>query len=257
MGGDTLEVEVSAKAKTNLDKLLEVILLQSEVLDSRPIPIAPPKASSSRPSSTRDVARLPPFWSIAARSRSAISSWPVRNGVASARSSTTMAPTSTTPARPCRSRFSVSRARPMPATAWRWSKTRPAAREITEYRIRQKRENVAKRASGSRGSLEQMMSKLQTAGKKEFPLVVKTDVQGSLEAIVASLEKLGNEEVAARVIHGGVGGVTEVRRHAGLRVRRGDHRLQPFAPTSRRAMRLTATASRSATTTSSTTSSTT
>ncbi len=102
----------------------------------------------------------------------------------------------------------ASRVRPMPAIASPWSRTSPCPRD---HRVscRQKRENVAKRASGSRGSLEQMMNKLQTAGKKEFPLVVKTDVQGSLEAIVASLEKLGNEEVAARVIHGGVGGVTE------------------------------------------------
>lgn len=84
------------------------------------------------------------------------------------------------------------------------------AREITEYRARQKREKMQKRVAGARGSLEQMMNKLQTsAGRKEFPLVVKTDVQGSLEAIIGALEKVGNEEVAARIIHGGVGGVTE------------------------------------------------
>jgi translation initiation factor IF-2 len=60
-----------------------------------------------------------------------------------------------------------------------------------------------------RGSLEQMMSQLKTSGRKEFPLIVKADVQGSLEAIVGSLEKLGTDEVAARVIHSGVGGITE------------------------------------------------
>ena len=54
-----------------------------------------------------------------------------------------------------------------------------------------------------------MMSNLKTTGRKELPIVVKGDVQGSVEAITAALEKLGNEEVAARVIHGGVGGVTE------------------------------------------------
>ena len=47
------------------------------------------------------------------------------------------------------------------------------------------------------------------AGRKEFPLVIKGDVQGSVEAIVGALEKVGNEEVAARVIHSGVGGITE------------------------------------------------
>ncbi len=54
-----------------------------------------------------------------------------------------------------------------------------------------------------------MMSQLKTAGRKEFPLVIKGDVQGSVEAIVAALEKLGTDEVAARVMHAGVGGITE------------------------------------------------
>jgi translation initiation factor IF-2 len=60
-----------------------------------------------------------------------------------------------------------------------------------------------------RGSLEQMMNQLKTAGRKEFPLVVKADVQGSIEAIVGALEKLSTNEVAARVIFAGVGGITE------------------------------------------------
>jgi len=60
-----------------------------------------------------------------------------------------------------------------------------------------------------RGSLEQMMNQLKTAGRKEFPLVIKADVQGSLEAIVGALEKLSTDEVAARVIFAGVGGITE------------------------------------------------
>ena len=54
-----------------------------------------------------------------------------------------------------------------------------------------------------------MMSQLKTAGRKEFPLVVKGDVQGSVEAIIATLEKLNTDEVAARVVHAGVGGVSE------------------------------------------------
>ena len=74
------------------------------------------------------------------------------------------------------------------------------AREITDYRARQKREKAAARATGMRGSLEQMMSQLKTAGRKEFPLVIKGDVQGSVEAIVGALDKLGTDEVAARMI---------------------------------------------------------
>jgi len=83
------------------------------------------------------------------------------------------------------------------------------AREVTAYRARQRREKLAARTSGMRGSLEQMMTQLKTAGRKEFPLVVKADVQGSVEAIVGALDKLATEEVGARVILSGVGGITE------------------------------------------------
>jgi translation initiation factor IF-2 len=83
------------------------------------------------------------------------------------------------------------------------------AREVTEYRERQKRDKLAARGGGARASLADMMSQLKTAGRKEFPLLVKGDVQGSVEAIIAALEKLNTDEVAARVIHAGVGGITE------------------------------------------------
>jgi translation initiation factor IF-2 len=83
------------------------------------------------------------------------------------------------------------------------------ARELTDYRVRQKREKSAAHATGMRGSLEQMMSQLKTSGRKDFPLIIKTDVQGSLEAIAGALEKLGTDEVGARIIHSGVGGITE------------------------------------------------
>jgi translation initiation factor IF-2 len=67
----------------------------------------------------------------------------------------------------------------------------------------------AARQTGMRGSLEQMMNQLKTSGRKEFPLVVKGDVQGSIEAIIGALEKLSTDEVAARVIYAGAGGITE------------------------------------------------
>ena len=83
------------------------------------------------------------------------------------------------------------------------------AREVTDYRARQKRDKAAARQTGMRGSLEQMMAQVKTAGRKEFPLVIKGDVQGSVEAIVGALDKLGTDEVGARIIHSGVGGITE------------------------------------------------
>ncbi|UOM34795.1 translation initiation factor IF-2 [Acuticoccus sp. I52.16.1] len=81
------------------------------------------------------------------------------------------------------------------------------AREITEYRDRLKREASA--APSTAMSLEQMMTNLQAQGLSEFPIVLKADVQGSAEAIVGALEKLNTDEVAARILHQGVGAITE------------------------------------------------
>ena len=81
------------------------------------------------------------------------------------------------------------------------------AREVTDYRTRQRRDQPTRGVA--RGSLEQMMNQLKTAGRKEFPLLIKGDVQGSVEAIVGALEKLGTDEVGARILLAGVGGITE------------------------------------------------
>ena len=82
------------------------------------------------------------------------------------------------------------------------------AREVTDYRIRLKRDRSQIKTS-SRSGLETMLAKIKEQKLKEFPFIVKADVQGSAEAISASLAKLNNDEVAARVIHQGVGGITE------------------------------------------------
>ena len=80
--------------------------------------------------------------------------------------------------------------------------------------------------AGGRGSLEQMMSQLSQAGKKEFPLIIKGDVQGSVEAIASALEKLGTDEVAARHHSRGGGRHYRIRCVAGIGVECGDRRLQ-------------------------------
>jgi len=81
------------------------------------------------------------------------------------------------------------------------------AREITDYRVRKRRQTLG--SAGTARTLEQMMQQLKEAGRKEFPLVVKGDVQGSVEAIAGALRKLGTDEVEARMVHSGVGGITE------------------------------------------------
>ncbi len=81
------------------------------------------------------------------------------------------------------------------------------AREIAEYRERLARQNKA--VSGARSSLDQMLKQLKETDTQEMAIVVKADVQGSAEAITQAIEKLGNDEVKARVVHSAVGGVTE------------------------------------------------
>jgi translation initiation factor IF-2 len=80
------------------------------------------------------------------------------------------------------------------------------AREITEYRHRKRREQTS--ASG-RSSVEEMFSQMAGGEANELPAVVKSDVHGSMEAIVAGLEKLSTDEVAVRILHAGVGAITE------------------------------------------------
>jgi translation initiation factor IF-2 len=80
------------------------------------------------------------------------------------------------------------------------------AREIVEYRKRRSRD--LRSATVRKSSLEDLFEQAGAGGIKELPVLVKADVQGSVEAIVASLHKLANDEVKIRVLHSGVGAVT-------------------------------------------------
>jgi translation initiation factor IF-2 len=83
------------------------------------------------------------------------------------------------------------------------------AREISEYRLRKKRDDAQVVASGARSSLEDMFTALRSGEAGELPAVIKSDVHGSLEAITAGLERLRTDEVGVRILHGGVGAITE------------------------------------------------
>jgi translation initiation factor IF-2 len=85
--------------------------------------------------------------------------------------------------------------------------TEARAREVAEFR--QRRERDAKAAASARSSMEQMMTQIAAGEVRELPIIIKSDVQGSLEAIQASLGKLSTDEVSIRVLHGGVGGINE------------------------------------------------
>ena len=98
------------------------------------------------------------------------------------------------------------------------------AREVAEFRQRKRREQQVAKSSGT--SLDQMMAQLQDAEIRELPIVIKGDVQGSVEAIIGSLEKLSTEEVRVRVLHTGVGGISESDVILGGRLKRAGDRFQ-------------------------------
>ena len=212
LGGETLEIEVSAKTGQGLDTLLEAIALQAEVLDLKANPER--AAEGTVIEAKLDRGRGPVATVLVQRGT-------LRTGdivVAGAEWGRVRALIADTGAQ-------IKEAAPsLPVEVLGFNGTPEAgdrvavvesearAREITDYRERQKRDRLAARGAGSGAgrSLAEMMRELKEgAGRKEFPLVVKGDVQGSVEAIVGSLEKVGNDEVRARVLSSGVGAITE------------------------------------------------
>lgn len=209
LGGDVLEVEVSATKKLNLDKLLEAIALQAELLDLRANPARP--AEGTVIEARLDKGRGPVAAVLVQRGTLKVGDIVVAGSqwgrVRALLDDAGEVRQEAGPSMPVEVLgFSGS---PEAGDRVAVVETEARAREITEYRERLKREKAAARGGISRGSLSEMMTQLKTAGRKEFPLVIKADVQGSVEAIAAALEKLSTEEVAARVVHAGVGGITE------------------------------------------------
>jgi translation initiation factor IF-2 len=209
MGGDVLDVEVSATKKTNLDKLLEIIGLQSEILELKANPdraaegtVIEAKLDRGRGTvatvlvqrgtlNVGDIVLAGAEWG---RVRALISD--KGEQLKSAGPSTPVEILGFNGAPEAGDRLAV-------------VESEARAREIADYRRNERRDKAAARSSNVRGSLEQMMTQLKTAGAAEFPLVIKGDVQGSVEAIVGALEKLGTDEVKARILLAGVGGITE------------------------------------------------
>ncbi len=97
---------------------------------------------------------------------------------------------------------------PAPGEPFAVVETEQRARELTEYRIRKRKENQSIAASGM-ANMEQMMAKLANKTSSEMTLLVKADVEGSAQAIKTSLEELGNDEVKARVVYSAAGGISE------------------------------------------------
>ncbi len=206
-GGDTICVPVSAKKGDGIDDLLEMILLQAEVLEL--------KANPNRLAlGTVLEARLD-------KAKGPVASLLVLNGTLKAGMSV-VAGTCSGKIRLMTNDKGEKIRQAGPATAveilgltevphagdeFNAVKDAAVAREIAEKRQEKQREEVLARNAST--TLEELFSQIQEGEVKELPLIIKADVQGSVGAIVGSLEKLKNENVRVKIIHTGVGAPTE------------------------------------------------
>jgi len=209
MGGDVLVVEVSAKAGTNLDKLEEAIRLQAEILDLKANPDCKAEGAVIEAKLERGRGAVGTFLIQRGTLRVgdifvAGSEWGRVRALMDDRGNTV---TEAGPSMPVEI-LGLSGV-PMAGDDIVVVDSDGRAREIAEYRQGRDRNLVA--AKKARGTLEEMLSKIASGSAKELLVVVKGDVQGSVEAIVGSLEKLSqeNEEVAVVVLHSAVGGINE------------------------------------------------
>ncbi len=209
MGGDTQDVEVSATKKMNLDKLEEAILLQAEVLELRANPDRPAEGSVIE-------SRLD-------RGRGPVATILVQNGTLNQGDIVV-----------CGAEWGRVRAMlddknraikvagpsapveilglggvPSAGEPFIVVDNEQRAREVSEFRTRKLRDNAAAGATAARGTLEQMLTRIAAGAQKEVALVIKADVQGSAEAIQATVLKLEHEEVKVRVLNSTVGQITE------------------------------------------------
>ncbi len=207
VGGDVLAVEVSATEKTNLEKLQEAIVLQAEILEIKANPdrnaegvVVEAKVETGRGSvatvlvqrGTLKVGDIVVAGAQWGKVRALLGDAGERTDFAGPSTPVEILGLGGTP--DAGDEFSV-------------VENEARAREITEFR--QRRDRDAKVQAGARGTLDEMFSQIQAGEIKEVAIVVKADVQGSVEAIVQSAQNLSNDEVSVRVLHTGVGGINE------------------------------------------------
>jgi len=208
LSGDVQDVEVSAVTGKGLDELLEAIALQAEILELRANPRRP--ASGAVIEAKLDVGRGP------------VATVLVQNGTlhqgdifvvgevwGKVRALVNDKGEKLKEAGPSVPVEVLGlTATPEAGDVLNVVETEAQAREIAAYRAQAAKDKRA--AAGGAATLEQLMAKAKADQRvAELPIVVKADVQGSAEAIVQAMEKIGNEEVRVRVLHSGVGAITE------------------------------------------------
>ena len=206
-GGDTVMVDVSAKAKTNLDQLLEMILLVADMQDLKAFPESPGRGVVLE-------ARLD-------RGRGPVATVLVQDGTLRRGDPFIVGPVFGK----VRALFDdrgqqIKEAGPATPVEVLGLTTLPEvgdpfqavtdevkAKQVAAYREQKARE--AQLASSSRLTLDHLHEQLESGEQKELPIVIKGDVQGSVEALSEQLERLANENVKVKILHTGVGGINE------------------------------------------------
>ncbi|WP_333817944.1 translation initiation factor IF-2 [Tabrizicola sp.] len=208
MSGDVQDVEVSAKTGLGLDDLLEAIALQAEVLELRANPNR--AASGAVIEAKLDVGRGPVATVLVQNGtlhKGDIfvvgEQWGKVRALINDKGETI---TEAGPSVPVEV-LGLS-GTPSAGDTLNVVETEAQAREIADYRIKTAKDKRA--AAGAATTLEQLMAKAKAdQSVAELPILIKADVQGSAEAIVQAMEKIGNEEVRVRVLHSGVGAITD------------------------------------------------
>lgn len=208
MSGETQAVHVSALKKTGLDELAEAITLQAELMDLKADPEreADGLVIESRVEKGRGaVATLLVKRGKLKRGDVVVAGnyWGKVKAMMDERNAQLKAAGPSTPVA-----VMGFDGAPAPGEPFAVVENEAKAREITEYRVRKAKDDATNKPSAM-ASMEQMMAKLQGKEISEMTVLVKADVQGSVEAIRSSVEGAGNDEVKARVIHGGVGAINE------------------------------------------------
>ncbi|MDA8232039.1 MAG: translation initiation factor IF-2 [Magnetospirillum sp.] len=207
LGGDVLAVEVSAKQRLNLDRLEEAILLQAEILDLKANPVR--AAVGTVVEAKMEKGRGPVATVLVQKGTLRVgdtfvagAEWGRVRALVDDRGNRVEEAGPSTP-------VEVLGLDGVPAAGDDLIavEDESRAREISGYRQRKDREAKAKLAQ--RGTLEQMFSAIKAGEAQELPIVIKGDVQGSIEAINATVEKIGNENVKVRVLHAAVGAINE------------------------------------------------
>jgi translation initiation factor IF-2 len=209
MGGETQDVEVSALKKTGLDKLAEAILLQAEILDLKANPHR--SAEGTVIESRLDRGRGPVATVLVQKGTLhqgeivvAGSEWGRVRAMLDDKGKALQSAGPSTPVEILGLSAAPGAGEPLVVV-----EDEARAREITEFRLRRLRDKAAGAAAGARGTLDQMLARIQAGEQKEVAVLIKADVQGSAEAIQVTVMKLSGEEVKVRVILAGVGQITE------------------------------------------------